>query len=706
MHQLIDFSKYILTKTTKTKYENPEPDQVLQGIIKEIEEYAEKKDDPYYIIENTKIESIFGLSWLEESEENFDDLEYYLIGLYLYDCLNLELYRSIIQVRLSSGNNVEELSVIFYWVFINKIYNVSIEENLNFTSYLEFSRLIGFNPVLPSIFQAKIKKISPNYTEAEEHISKEEKIERSTKSLTEREEYIEEISNYFENETLPYLDYFVNIKILNKLSYFVAKHLSTKIKLESKTSIADFQKQLEHIYQEEKFPVVPTTTNPVLQPHISKLDAKTVQMETLATLPQDLIKEFVSVKAYSSPSIAQKIRITFLGGGGIGNMGIVVQHDNSAVLLDFGMSVANNAVPRWHPSLQFVTAVLVSHAHLDHTGGLPYLISSKNNMRWYASPSTKILTEKLLFNTSNIIRDKKTHQAYFTHAMNSFLKSSNLINLFNAFHPLKPKKTIEIAPGFEVTPYSASHLFGSYGYEINVLGKRIFFTGDFSTDSSELFSGADFPKDCDLTIFDGTYYQGHIPKEDPNTQILQAVERNKRLIIPAFSVGRTQEMIKRLNRLGISKKKRIITTGLAGEITKIMGTKADYDIKKGFLPTDFEEDDVVVAGHGMLQGGTARTLLETTKMDDKTGIILCGYQAPNTLGFALKTSNPIARQIYRQNITTAHISGHTTPSSLNEFISKLQGKKVMIHTPRGTQTSKQHKNIIIPSYLEQIVMTN
>lgn len=705
MQQLIDFSKSILSKISKKKYDTSEiePDKLV--ILKEIEEYVEKKDDPYFVIENKKIEVVFGLSWLQEIEKDDEDLEYFLIGLYLYDCMNLELYRSVIQELFSLRKNTDELSVILYWVFENKKVKSKQEVKISFSSYLEFSRTIGFNPVLPSTFTSHITKILPDFKEEETKIKQEEAIEKSVKNLTERMEYVEEISNYFENETLSFLDYFVNFSTLNLLTYHKAKNYSSKIQLQGKISIADFQKKIEEIYQEEKFPVVPTTVDPVLQPHLANFNAKSVQMENLAKLPKKLMKEFASTKAYSSPSIAHKIRITFLGGGGIGNMGIVIQHDNSAILLDFGMSVANNAIPRWHPSLQFVKAVVVSHAHLDHTGGLPYIINSKNDKRWYASPSTKILAEKLLYNTSNIIRGKN-HRDHFSPAMHSYLKTSNLINLFNAFTPLKPKKTVEVAPGFEVTPYPASHLFGSYGYEINIFGKRIFFTGDFSTDSSELFQGAKFPYDCDLTIFDGTYYNGHIPKEDPNTQILKAVERNSRLIIPAFSVGRTQEMIKRLDRLGISKKKRIITTGLAAEITKIMAIKADYDIKKGFQPSDFKENDIVIAGHGMFQGGTARTLLDATKEDDKTGVILCGYQAPNTLGYALRTAHPLAKQQYNQDITNAHISGHTTPSSLDEFISKLKGKKIMVHTPRGVKKSKEHTKIIMPSYLEEIVLKN
>ncbi|MCG3258941.1 MAG: hypothetical protein H7644_04290, partial [Candidatus Heimdallarchaeota archaeon] len=92
--------------------------------------------------------------------------------------------------------------------------------------------------------------------------------------------------------------------------------------------------------------------------------------------------------------------------------------------------------------------------------------------------------------------------------------------------------------------------------------------------------------------------------------------------------------------------------------------------------------------------------------DENTGILICGYQAPNTLGFALKNSHSIAKKRYHQNIFSAHISGHSSSESLNEFIDKLSGKKVMVHTPDRTVPREEHKGLIIPKYNQEIVLKN
>ena len=704
MESMIEFVQYLKNEIDGLSSKQEQLKNQFKEILNSIKQFKENRDDPYFVPTNKVITSLFDISWLEEIKDVSSEVLQYLLGMYFFECLNFETFRSIIR-RLYSKEFIDHFEIIAsYWVYMTKNKASDEEASLGFSTYLEFSRELGIVPLKPSEFQEIIAKLDPSYETPKNEENELENLESYVKTLTEREEYIEEISSTITPFLLDKLDYFVSLETLNLLSYNMTKNLSLSIKLDSQTSIAEFQKKIEREFTKQNFPIVPTVVDPILRPHLSKIKAKTVKMEDLSKYPSDLVKEFASIKAYSSPSIAHKIRIIFLGGGGIGNMGIIIQHDNNAILLDYGMSVANNSIPRWHPSLNFVNTVLVTHAHLDHTGALPYLISSENKKRWYGSPLTKILAEKLLYNTATITKSDNFPEESRPHVLNSFLSSSRLINLFNSFNPLKPKETIEISPGFEVTPHPASHLYGSYSYEINIFGKRLLFTGDFSKDPSELFPGAKLPTDCDVTIFDGTYYNREFEEEDPNTVILNASENSEKLIIPAFSLGRTQEMIKRLERLRISKKKNVKTTGLAADITKTMGIKADYDIVKSINEEDFVVNDIVVAGHGMMQAGTARNLINATKDDNDTGILICGYQAPNTLGHALKTNHPIAKQKFSQRIFSAHISGHTTPLLLDDFIGELSGKKIMVHTPKFTKLKKGHKDLLIPSYLEEVII--
>jgi putative mRNA 3-end processing factor len=695
------YIKYLLKIDTKQKLHKD-----LTKIYEESKEFSNNYKDPYYVCSNEDLLEIFNTSWSGVQEEPSESTIFYALSLYWFDAIEFELYRSILQELHSHDKLPAEILVTSYWMYWKKQRRAGKPSKYSFYSFLELTRKLGIEPIEFQDFYTKTKELFSNLKISEKELEIGNDLSRLIKNIQDRPQYLEEFSSSINPETMRYLDFFADYQTLSDLAYFYVKSISNNIELDKKISIANFQKKVEEEFKTRGMKPVPTVVDPILQPHLSNFDPKTVSMEELAHLQKEQMKEFASIKAYSSPKSAQKIRISFLGGGNIGNMGILVQHDNNAILLDFGMSVANYSTPRWHPSLKYVKAVLVTHAHLDHTGGLPYLIRPEDGKRWYATQSTKILAEKLLYSTSSILRSNGISKKNATPFQQAYLSNSNIVNLFNVFNPLKINETVEVSPGFKVTPYSASHLYGSVSYKIDVFGKTILFTGDFSADKSELFDGAKIPTDCDVTIFDGTYYGRSIEDTDPNTVILQAAETCERLIIPAFSVGRTQEMIKRLERLRISTKRSVKTTGMSADVSKSMGLKAKFDIVKNLSSDNFENNDIAVTGHGMLQGGAARKLVDETSSDDNTGILICGYQAPNTLGYSLKNGHSVALKKYNQKVFSAHISGHSGPESLNDFIDSLSGKKIMVHTPDDTVLRDEHKDMIIPKYNQEIVLKN
>ncbi len=696
---LHNYIKYLLKLDSNQKL-----NKELLKIYEESKDFSTNFKDPYYSCSNETLLEIFNTSWSGIQEEPSETLVFYALSLYWDEAIDFELYRSILQELESHNLLSSEMLVTSYWMYWKKQRREGKSSKYSFYSFLELIRKLGLKPPKFKDFAKYTKELFPNLKISEKEIEIGDDLSRIIKNIEERPQYLEEFSNSINFETLKYLDFYVDYEILNQLGYFYVRNMSKQIELTKKTSIANFQKRIDEEFKTRRMKPVPTVVDPILEPHLSNFDAKTVSMEELASLPKEQMKEFASIKMYSSPKSAQKIRISFLGGGNIGNMGILVQHDNNAIVLDFGMSVANYSTPRWHPSLKYVKAVLVTHAHLDHTGGLPYLIRPENGKRWYATQSTKILTEKLLYSTSSILRSNGIAKKNASPFQQAYLNNANIVNLLNEFNPLKINETVEVSPGFEVTPYSASHIYGSVSYKIDVFGTSILFTGDFSADKSELFEGAKIPTDCDVTIFDGTYYDRKIEETDPNTVILQAAETCERLIVPAFSVGRTQEMIQRFERLRVSAKRSVKTTGLSADVSKSMGLRAKFDIVKNLTNGNFEKDDIVVTGHGMLQGGAARKLIDETSSDENTGILICGYQAPNTLGYALKNGHSVAFKKYNQKIFNAHISGHSSPESLNEFIDDLSGKKIMVHTPDDTILREDHKDLIIPKYNQEILI--
>ncbi len=691
-------------KTQNTTEINDTATERLYEIKKEIDLYNENKEDPYFISENEQVNNLFFDAWEKETNLNLNEAKYYLAGLYVTDNLNRDIFRQLAQKWYLKAT-IEKRETVFFYILdlIRKEKRTDIS-SLIYKEYLQFCRFMGIEPVLYSEYKAEILEYLPDYTFSEEEEDFGLYVERLVTNLTERSQYIEEIALGISPDMLYYLDYFIDIDKISDLSYYMQLNLSKEIKLDKKLTMASFQEIIEEKLQQTQFPTVPIVLDPHIKPHIASIDAKEVNIQELMHFPQDQIKNFAMLQAYTCPSLAQNVKIIFIGGPNIGNMGIIIQHNNNAILIDFGMSVANYSLPRWHPSLRYVDAILVTHAHLDHTGGLPYLIRPESNKKWYASVSTKLLTEKLLHNTASIIDSTTKKLDDLPPFYKVYHNRSNIHNVMNSFNQIKPKEKKDITPNISVTAYPSAHLFGSYGYEIEIFDKRILFTGDFSLQNSALFKGAVFPNDCDLTILDGTYYGRERNSADPDSIIQNAVNKHAKLLIPAFSVGRSQEMFKRLDKLGIAKERSIKIAGMSGEIAKLMNIQGDYSIVPTVEPENFVDGDIVISGNGMLQGGTARRLLDATANDQKTGVLLCGYQAPGTLGYALKTAHPIAMDNYLQQVYSAPISGHSTARSLDKFIDTLTGKKVMVHLPEETKKKKKHKNLIIPEYYREIVL--
>ena len=100
--------------------------------------------------------------------------------------------------------------------------------------------------------------------------------------------------------------------------------------------------------------------------------------------------------------------------------------------------------------------------------------------------------------------------------------------------------------------------------------------------------------------------------------------------------------------------------------------------------------------------GTSRNLFEVTATDDDTSIVICGYQAPNTLGFHLLKENAYLKSKYRQQVSRIKISGHTTGETLDSFMDNLQGRKIMVHSPLHAYKNRSRQDVetAIPDFIE------
>ncbi|MHA1983375.1 MAG: MBL fold metallo-hydrolase [Candidatus Hodarchaeales archaeon] len=529
-------------------------------------------------------------------------------------------------------------------------------------------------------------------------------------SLNEYPEYLEDtLANTEDSEliaVLPWVDVDQKKEIV---SYLLSKTLEN---LEKPIKEENFYKKVSKI---SLFDAFPPSFN-IIREKLNDLDPKPVNPNIFEKVPSRLIKEIVPKFVYSitNPETDPKIKIFFPGGKGIGHSAILIKTKFGTLLFDFGMSVVNNTVPSWLPLLDYVDGLFLSHAHLDHSGAIPLLLRNDKDLPIFGTSATKYLCSMLWKDSSRIISDnyklERIKQSKKETILSQMVSPYNIDNALNNFHEIKTKETINVLPNIEVTAYKASHLFGSVGYDINISGKRIFYTGDFNLEGTAIFPKIQFPtQDADTVIFDGTYYgrdNSASEKKSSTSQNLKKILKNsKRVLIPAFSIGRSQEMLYNLHKINAEKDWKIYVVGMASKVATILKLKSPNIVLTSSISEEqFEEKTIVIGGQGMLQGGLSRRLLESSKEDPKTGVILCGYQAPSTFGFNLLEKHPYIINNYQQEVHKVPVSGHTQGKQLDTFIDDLSGKKIMVHAPEGSYEGRKREDILIPSEIPSTML--
>ena len=360
----------------------------------------------------------------------------------------------------------------------------------------------------------------------------------------------------------------------------------------------------------------------------------------------------------------------------------LVEANGKRILLDCGLYQGsrkaafekNRNLPIDPKTIDFV---ILSHAHIDHSGNLPQLVRQGFRGRVFARYATAELCEVLLRDSCFLQkRDldyvNKKRRRDGKNLFEPLYDESDVAALMQLFSPLHMHEPREIAPGLTLEFFNAGHILGSALVQLDIRsdgGKkhRLLFSGDLGQPNQPILRHAEYPSGADILLVESTYADRLHPKADDVEATLERLVRhidrhNSKLLIPAFSVGRTQQIVYFLNKLREAGRmprevKLYIDSPLSQKATRIYANHREvYNeearalIARGIDPLEFpgmvfvgppEESMalndmpgpmVIIAASGMCEGGRVVHHLKNCLQNPDNVVLICGFQAENTLG--------------------------------------------------------------------------
>jgi len=375
------------------------------------------------------------------------------------------------------------------------------------------------------------------------------------------------------------------------------------------------------------------------------------------------------------------MKITFLGAARTttGSMHLV-EINGARILLDCGLYQGkrkeaferNRNLPVDPASIDMV---LLSHAHIDHSGNLPTLVKRGFRGRIFATPATRDLCDIMLRDSAylqckDVERVNKKRRRQGKNLFEPLYEPEDIDATMERFRPVPYESEFEIAPGVTAAFHDAGHILGSALISIDLNesrgGKRLLFTGDLGRSNMPILRDPTVVRDVDWLITESTYGNRlHPPKADVQGRLKAFIEdihmHRSRLVIPSFSVGRTQILVFYL--------REIYEQGRIGDVPVFVDSPLSTKATKGFMDhrecydweatkvliegeepfqfgalryvTDVEDSKkinetrgpvIIISASGMCEGGRILHHLAHAVGDPRNIILIVGYQAQNTLG--------------------------------------------------------------------------
>ncbi|MDH5656060.1 MAG: MBL fold metallo-hydrolase [Spirochaetia bacterium] len=393
--------------------------------------------------------------------------------------------------------------------------------------------------------------------------------------------------------------------------------------------------------------------------------------------------------------------IQFLGATGtVTGSKFLLTFDDYKILVDCGLfqGLKKLRLKNWNPlevPPEEIQSVVLTHAHIDHSGYIPLLVKNGFKGKIYATEATKALCDILLPDSGHIQEEDAEFANRHKFSRHSpalpLYTEEDARNSLNSFHIINWKNRFKLNENLGFEYYQSGHILGSGIVKFYAGKKSITFTGDLGRQKNIIMKKPERVSHTDYLVIESTYGDEIHSDEDPAAILEKAVtdtiKKGGKILIPAFAVGRTQQLLYLINKIKIKNPSLSIPvyvdSPMASRSTQIFFNYTDeHAISKEECDTirnntkliAFREDSiaimnspessVIISASGMATGGRVLHHLASMLPDKKNTILFTGFQAAGTRGKSLVGGKksvkihgefiPVRADIMNMNVLSAH----------------------------------------------------
>jgi metallo-beta-lactamase family protein len=449
------------------------------------------------------------------------------------------------------------------------------------------------------------------------------------------------------------------------------------------------------------------------------------------------------------------MRLTFFGAAGtVTGSKYLLEHEGKRTLVDCGLfqGLKQLRLRNWDPlplAAEKIDAVVLTHAHIDHSGYLPALARQGFRGPVYCTEATRDLAALLLPDSGHL----QEEDAFYANRK-GFSKHRPALPLYteadarNMLRLFKAKdfgESFEVVPGIQVTFSLAGHILGAASVHVRWDSGSILFSGDLGRTDDLIMRPPEAPPAADYVVVESTYGDRSHEKEDPGTMFAEIVNRTAArggvVVVPAFAVGRAQALMYLLATL--KRERRIpdipvfLNSPMAADTTalyhkhrkqhRLSPQECDRMHTAATIVNSVEESErlnalrhpaVIISASGMATGGRVVHHIKAFAPDHRNTILLAGYQSAGTRGAALAagvkevkihgTYIPVRAEV----VNLGSLSAHADRDELLAWVGALpsapkrvfitHGEPVAADTFRHAIEEKHHWPTTVPEHLQSV----